>query len=307
MTKNPCRTEGYSFEDAISPAREMAAYEALWSQEGVTFKRIADLFRENSHALPSELIGDEDKIRQAWEKLVTLLKAGKNEMPGIRVNGAVEYPEKLRDAKNPLEVFYYRGDWDLAFAPSVAVVGSRKVSHDGIRRTRKLVRLLVEDGYTIVSGMAAGVDRAAHESALENGGRTVGVLGTPLYEHYPRENAALQDQVASEHLLLSQVPFLHYHSLSDYRVKSRFFPERNVTMSALTQATVIIEASDTSGTLYQARAALAQNRKLFILDSCFKNSAISWPHKFLAKGAIRVSGYDDIKKHIPVPGARRSL
>lgn len=69
-------------------------------------------------------------------------------------------------------------------------------------------------------------------------------------------------------------------------------------MSALTQATVIVEASDTSGTLYQARAALAQGRKLFILDSCFKNPHISWPERFSKKGAIRVKGYEDIKEHL---------
>ena len=77
-----------------------------------------------------------------------------------------------------------------------------------------------------------------------------------------------------------------------------FFPERNVTMSALTEATIIVEAGDTSGTLIQARAALQQGRKLFILDSCFRNTSISWPRKFADKGAIRVTDYDDIRQHL---------
>ena len=77
-----------------------------------------------------------------------------------------------------------------------------------------------------------------------------------------------------------------------------FFPERNVTMSALTEATIIVEAGDTSGTLIQARAALHQGRKLFILDSCFRNPSISWPQKFADKGAIRVMDYDDIRQHL---------
>ena len=84
----------------------------------------------------------------------------------------------------------------------------------------------------------------------------------------------------------------------DFRSNRIFFPERNVTMSALTEATIIVEASDTSGTLIQARAALAQGRKLFILDSCFHNSSISWPAKYEAQGAIRVRDYDDIRKHL---------
>ena len=80
-----------------------------------------------------------------------------------------------------------------------------------------------------------------------------------------------------------------------------FFPERNVTMSALTEATIIVEAGETSGSLIQARAALHQNRKLFILNSCFQNPKLTWPAKFAKMGAIRVSEYEDIKRHLDVP------
>ena len=84
----------------------------------------------------------------------------------------------------------------------------------------------------------------------------------------------------------------------DYRLNRLFFPERNVTMSALTEATIIVEAGETSGTLIQARAALQQGRKLFILDSGFKNKALTWPQRFAEKGAVRVTDYDDIKEHL---------
>ena len=101
-------------------------------------------------------------------------------------------------------------------------------------------------------------------------------------------------------LLISQVPIRRYEK-QDYRCNRLFFPERNVTMSALTTATMIVEAGETSGTLIQARAALQQGRKLFILDSCFKNKGLTWPHSFASKGAIRVTDYDDIKVHLSAP------
>ncbi|QBY43750.1 DNA-processing protein DprA [Arsenophonus nasoniae] len=114
---------------------------------------------------------------------------------------------------------------------------------------------------------------------------------------YPKQNIELQQRIRENYLLISQVPFKRYLD-QDYRTNRLFFPERNATMSALSEATIIVEASDTSGTLTQARAALDQGRKLFILDSCFKNSTISWPEKYEARGAIRVKNYQDIKDNL---------
>jgi len=283
-----------NFARTISPLREVAAYEALWQEKGASFKVIADMFRGESNASPSELVpaGMIEQLSNQLERTIRTLPGF-----GVRINGTADYPRKLLDAAHPLEVLYYQGDWDLAESPSVAVVGARKVSEEGKRRTQKLVKALVKDNYTIVSGLAEGVDTIAHNTALEEGGRTIAVIGTPLDQTYPKVNAELQKRIASEHLLISQVPFIRYRS-QDYRINRSFFPERNVTMSALTKATVIVEASDTSGTLFQARAAIRQGRKLFILDSCFKNPAITWPAKYEAKGAIRVSTYQDIKNHL---------
>lgn len=285
-------------ESAVSPQKEMAAYEALWCEPKASFKTIADKFRQAQNALPSDLVSPET-VETYQQLLKQVLDKFRMDSFGIRVHGVNEYPEKLRDARNPIELFYYQGWWDLVNSPSVAIVGSRKVSEEGIRRTRKLVKHLVADDFTIVSGLAEGVDTAAHTAALELGGRTIAVIGTPLSHHYPKQNLDLQETIRKEHLLISQVPFKRYIE-QDYRMNRGFFPERNITMSALTLATVIVEASDTSGTLYQARAALSQGRKLFILDSCFKNPNISWPSKFIQKGAIRVLDYDDIREHLIV-------
>jgi len=296
MSSSLSFAEDNFLESAVSPEIEMAAYESLWCEPKASFKTIADKFRAAKNTLPSQLVTPEN-IEKYQLFLKLIFDKYDIEKMGIRVNGVNEYPEKLRDALNPIEVFYYQGWWDLINSPSIAIVGSRKVSEAGIRRTRKLVKHLVNDDFTIVSGLAEGVDTAAHTAALELNGRTIAVIGTPLTHNYPKKNAELQEIIRKEHLLVSQVPFKRYEE-QDYRANSAFFPQRNITMSALTQATVIVEASETSGTLYQARAAIAQGRKLFILDSCFENTNIKWPAKFEKKGAIRVSDYQDIREHL---------
>ena len=136
---------------------------------------------------------------------------------------------------------------------------------------------------------------------FKKGDRTIAVIGTPLSHSYPKENSALQRYIAEHFLIISQVPLKRYEE-QDYRRNRAFFPERNVTMSALTEATIIVEAGETSGTLIQAKAAIRQKRHLFILDSCFRDPKLTWPARFGAKGALRVKDYDDIRKQ-PFPNA----
>ena len=270
---------------------EMAAYEALWLRDGMWFAELAKLFSENPGALPSELV-DADETDLSLAKLKGLL--GKSTMPfDARVHGAGEYPDRLREAIHPVEVLYFRGNWEWAHSRSVAIVGTREPSDEGIKQARRIASRLAEEKFTIVSGLAKGIDSAAHNEALAVKGRTIAVIGTPLTEAYPRENASLQELIATEHLLISQVPFLRY-AQQHWKANRYFFPARNVTMSALTEATIIVEAGDTSGTLVQARAALAQGRKLFILESLFRRSDLLWPAKFEALGAVRVANVSQI-------------
>lgn len=276
----------------VSPFIEIGAYEFLWLEPKTTFKRLADRFAKYPNALPSNFVDYEIAVATAETVRDRFHAIGVDHF-GVRINRAGDYPSKLRHARHPIELLYFQGTWELSEKRSIAVVGSRKVSDDGIRRTRKLVAGLAERNFTIVSGLAEGVDTVAHTKALELGANTIAVIGTPLGHHYPKANRELQERIARDHLLISQVPLLRY-SNQDWRINRGFFPERNATMSALTEATVIVEASDTSGTLTQARAALYQRRKLFILDSCFQRSDISWPQRFADQGAIRVKTLDDI-------------
>jgi len=281
--------------NAICPREEMTAYETLWALERITLKGIADLFRKRP-LLPSHLFRamateqfDLDGLHREVSEFVADLRGFM-----VGVNGTFQYPRRLLDARYPIQLFYYRGYIGLAETRCVSVVGARKATADGLRRADRLARGLVEAGFTIVSGLAAGIDTAAMRAAIETKhGQTIGVIGTPINEAYPKGNADLQEYVAARHLLVSQVPFYRY-AHQPFATKKYYFPERNETMAALSEATVIVEASDTSGSLTQARAALQQGRRLFILNSCFENPDITWPAAYEARGAIRVRTMDDI-------------
>lgn len=215
----------------------------------------------------------------------------------VFLRGTLDYLPKLNDAEYPLPLLYYRGNLDFIYTRGVAVVGARHASEEGKMRAKKLVRELVAHDLTIISGLAAGIDTAAHETAIASKGRTIAVIGTPITHVYPPQNRALQEEIAKNHLLISQVPIIRYEKGNPST--NRFnFPERNKTMSAISEATIIVEASNTSGSLTQARAALKQGRKLFILNNNFENPALTWPAKYEALGAIRIKNTKEILEHL---------
>jgi DNA processing protein len=286
--------------EPIVPFREIVAYEALWRDRSTSFKTLATMFAQHPGARPSDFV-KEHQIEELYETIQQIvLKSQKNYHTHLLINGTFDYPKKLKDAKDPVELLYYTGNLDYLHTNCIAIVGTRKPSVKSLAITDDLTRRLVGDNFTILSGLAAGIDTRAHISAIENNGRTIAVIGTPLNRVYPEENAALQNKIALEHLLISQVPFFRYTQQSIVGNKL-FFPERNKTMSALSEATLIMEAGDTSGTMIQARAALDQGRKLLIWNECFLNSGISWPQRFADKGAIRVSSYEEIKHALSSP------
>ena len=279
-------------QNIVEPAHEMGAFEALWANGISSFKQLHDKLHSSSSALPGAFINSKE-AKIFYKKAVDALHASGIEHFGIRVDQTVDYPDKLHDADYPLSFLYYQGDWNLVYTPGIAVVGTRHPSEAGITRTRKLVKALVDAGYTIYSGLAAGIDTIAHTTAIECAGRTVAVLGTPLNVPYPKENAALQAHIAKEHLVISQAPIVAY-SEKGIDITRFFFPERNKTMAALSDATIIIEAGETSGTLIQAKAALKQGRKVLILNNNFENTTLRWPQQLEKKGAIRIYNVQDM-------------
>lgn len=291
-----------TLENAMSLREELHAYETLWALSGQTTKRLSDRFRANSWASPTRLLQalqSEELLPETAEvaHLVSQYLASSRGFT-VSVYGSFQYPQRLRDAKYPPQLIYYRGNLGLAETPCVSVIGTRKATSEGMKRAARLSGLLVEKGFTIISGLAAGIDTVAMSEAIRHGGRTIGVIGTPISEVYPKENAELQEHVARHHLLLSHVPLYRYKH-EPFRLRRRYFPERNALMAALSHASIIVEASDTSGTLTQARAALQQGRKLMILNSCFENPAIRWPQQYEERGAIRIREPEDIFEHLP--------
>jgi DNA processing protein len=272
---------------------EMGAYEALWERPGASFKRVHEWIAGAPSGRASDLIAPETAEAYARNISNRLTEASLDDV-SIRLFGEADYPPKLGDARYPLQAIYYRGRWDLVYTRSVAVVGARQISEDGAARTRKLVRHLVEDGFTIVSGLAAGVDGIAHRTAIEMGGQTIAVLGTPITKVYPGPHAELQQEIGDRFLVISQVPII-LHSKRDHRHNRGFFPERNITMSALTDASIIVAIGESNGTLIQSKAALDQGRRLFLLNNCFQREGVTWPHRFAKCGAVRAYDYEDIR------------
>lgn len=171
---------------------------------------------------------------------------------------------------------HYAGDLEILAAPSVSIVGTREASEAGLLRAARLGRELAASGIVVVSGLARGIDTAALTSAMTHHGRVAAVIGTSLCKAYPAENAALQERIWREHVLLS--PFAEGATV--FRSN---FPKRNRVMAAVSDATVIVEASDTSGTLHQAAECQRLGRWLFIARSVAEDRSLSWPASFLGK------------------------
>lgn len=188
-------------------------------------------------------------------------------------------PLNAVERKNAPERLFLAGNVELVRRGTrVSIVGSRKASKEGLARARAFAKALVERGIIVVSGLAEGVDGAAHEAALAAGGHTVAVIGTPLDQVYPAKHRALQDRLMSEQLVVSQFP-------SGYPVQPKTFPMRNRTMALLTDATVIVEAGEKSGTLHQGWEALRLGRLLFLMESVATDATLSWPKEMVRYGA----------------------
>jgi len=197
------------------------------------------------------------------------------------------------ELRNAPGVLFLAGDPGLLRAgPRVAIVGARKASPEGELRAMRLARVLVDHGITVVSGLAEGIDTAAHVAAIDRGGRTIAVIGTPLSRAYPLSNRALQDRIRREHLLVSQFP-------EDQPVHRHNFVLRNRTMALIAHASVIVEASDTSGSLSQGREALRLGRPLFLMKSVLDDPRLTWPREMIHFGAHELREPEDLLSELP--------
>ena len=204
-----------------------------------------------------------------------------------------DYPANLRLIPNLPPFLFYRGELREDDARSVAVVGTRQASEDGIRRAAKMSGRLAEQGVTVVSGLAKGIDTAAHHAALDAGARTIAVLGTGITRCYPSANWDLAEAITASGVLVSQ--FWPTSPPSRYN-----FPRRNVVTSGISQGTIVIEATSTSGAKMQARLALDHGKKVFLIHSLVTSQP--WARDYVGKrGAIEVADVEDVSTQLAAP------
>ena len=212
---------------------------------------------------------------------------------------SVEFTELLGRQMNEVESkhspdrLFVRGPMKLPpRRPRVSVIGTRKPTEKGIADAGEITQVLVGGDALVVSGLAAGIDTVAHRTAIEQGGRTAAVLGTPLNRSYPRQNAGLQEEIATSHLVISQFPAGH-------PVTRKNFVIRNKTMALISDATIIVEAGDTSGSLHQGWEALRLGRPLFVTKSVASDQGLGWPQEMIQYGAMVMSDPSDVFDFLP--------
>ncbi|HEY5482580.1 MAG TPA: DNA-processing protein DprA [Propionibacteriaceae bacterium] len=208
-----------------------------------------------------------------------------------------DYPINLRVIYNLPPFLMYRGTLRDDDTLSVAVVGTREASVEGVTRARNLANALTRAGVTVLSGLARGIDTAAHEATLDAGGRTIAVMGTGIRKVYPEENRDLAERIRSTGAVVSQF-------WPDSPPTTYSFPRRNVVMSGMGQGTVVIEASATSGAKMQARYALEHGKRVFLLSSLVRER--EWARRYLDRGAVEVASADDILRHLHSPQAMQA-
>ncbi|MFG0755450.1 DNA-processing protein DprA [Pseudomonas sp. TYF_14] len=183
------------------------------------------------------------------------------------------YPKVLLNYPGTPPILYFQGDLALASVEkTIGFVGTRELFDEAHRdHGRRVVRRLATSGFeVVVSGLAEGSDTLGHETAIQNGGRTIAVLGTPLNMHYPKSNAALQDEIAAKHLVVTEYPV----GIGSF---GSFFANRNRTTVALSSGGIVVaRAGDKSGTQHAIRICLEQNKPVYVLENNIRESSYTW-------------------------------
>ena len=201
--------------------------------------------------------------------------------------GDERYPQLLEQISNPPLLLYVDGNAEILHLPALAIVGSRNPSKGGERNAFEFAQHLAGIGFTIVSGLAQGIDTAAHRGALAAGGRTIAFLGHGVDSVYPASNKALAEEIAATGALVSEFP-LGTHPGREH------FPQRNRLISGLSLGTLVVEAARRSGSLITARLAGEQGREVFALPGSIHNPLARGCHQLIRQGAKLVETSDDI-------------
>lgn len=216
------------------------------------------------------------------------MKINKNKQEKIIFQDDEQFPKLLKEIKKSPQKLYAKGNSELLNKPSIAIVGSRKYSEYGRKMAEKFSKALTEEGFVIVSGLAIGIDRFAHESCIYSGGKTVAVIASGFKNIYPEENKDLYKKI-----LKSGGCVITEYS-PDVEARNEFFPIRNRLISGLTLGTLVIEANYRSGTGITARYCKEQKRKLFCIPNSIEGKNSFGTNNLIKKGANLVTSVEDI-------------
>jgi len=232
---------------------------------------------------------DDDKITAA----LTWLEGDSHHVIAF---GEDDYPDLLTQIPGPPLLLYVNGNVDSLHLPSLAVIGSRNPTRGGVRNSLEFARHLARQGFSIVSGLAEGIDTAAHRGALDGEGKTVAILGHGIDRVYPAANRDLAHAIAESGALVAEYPL-------GARPERWHFPERNRLISGLCLGTLVVEAARRSGSLITARLAAEQGREVFALPGSIHNPLARGCHTLIRQGAKLVETADDILNELaPLAG-----
>jgi DNA processing protein len=216
--------------------------------------------------------------REQIEQVQPLLEQCQQQAIAVLPISSPDYPSLLREIHNPPALLYVRGDSSLLEQPQLAIVGSRKCSNGAADNARRFAETFAQAGCVVTSGLALGIDAASHRGALQQGGKTIAVLGTGVDVAYPRRNQSLYQQIIEAGVVVSELP------LGAAPLPSHF-PSRNRIISGLSLGVLVIEAALQSGSLITARLAMEQNREVFAMPGSIHNPASRGCHELIRQGA----------------------
>ena len=258
----------------------------------VSFRQLLDRFGSAVRALEAlpDLVrkgGDHGYTLPPIDRIEQEIAAGTQIGAALLVLGDAAYPDQLAALDPSPPLLWTRGDAALLSREAVGVVGARIASAGGQRIARGLAQQLGEAGFIVVSGLARGIDAAAHAGSLETG--TVAVLGGGVDDIYPSENAGLYDQIVERGCIVSESPV-------GARAQARDFPRRNRIISGLSRGVIVVEAELRSGSLITARLANEQGRDVFAVPGSPLDPRSKGPNELLRQGAILCEGIDDVRR-----------
>jgi len=269
----------------------LGSVEAILTADGGSLKRVAGVGSEMVARILDQRgrldpAAEEEKAVRLGARIVTRVDA--------------EYPRRLLEIYDPPLALYVRGTLQSRDECGIALVGSRRTSHYGLETAERLGFLLAQSGVSVISGLARGIDTAAHRGALKGRGRTVAVLGGGLDCLFPPENAGLAAEIERQGSVVTEYPF-------GRQPDKTTFPVRNRIVSGISQGVVVIEADVTSGAMITANQAMEQGRTVFAVPGRIDSVGSRGPHKLIKQGARLVEGVEDILEELetllPMPKA----